>query len=367
MFPQDRKILEDIAITRNLAPRTIVTYEQVIKRYTNFNEMPLEDLLAEAEQEEEQGIRWKKRTLRTRLINFRKYLYSDYMDSTARLNFSKILTIYKHYEIEVYKLPPVSKKRADTNFIYFDDLPTKEVINKALSVARPMHQRIILFQVSTGCSTIDTITITIQELLDSVKDYYKGNDVYEMISQLKDDGDVVPCFRLKRKKTGKVYYTFCTNECFKSICMYLLTRKNLENDDRLFPITQLHMMKWFREVNDLLGLGTIEGNGFVKFRSHMLRKYHASALYNDGMSLDTVNALQGKSKNKTDSSYFMEDPRKLKREYVKHMKVLVINQTVTFSDDEVLFDELKSRISKLEKLLSESMSGDELDMVDKFF
>lgn len=367
MFPQDVEILEDLVLTRNLSEQSEKIYEQVIKRYTEYYNTPLKELLSEAETEEEQGIRWKKRKLRTRLLEFRNHLYNNYMDSTAKMNFSKILTIYKHYEIEVYKLPPVSQKQSSKTLVYFDDLPTKDIIRKALDVARPIHKRIILFQISTGCGMAEILNLKIQDLLDSVKEYYTGNDVYEMIGLLMNRDDVIPCFRLRRQKTGKIYYTFCTNECFKSLCMYLLTRKSLRASDRVFKITQLHLMQLFREVNDLLGLGTVNENGYVRFRSHMLRKFHASALYNDGMRMETVNDLQGKSKNKTDSSYFLEDPRKLKDEYVKHMGVLVISSDFSGSDGVDDLVELKSRILKLEKLLNDSMGTGELDLMDKFF
>ena len=60
----------------------------------------------------------------------------------------------------------------------------------------------------------------------------------------------------------------------------------------------------------------------------MLRKFHASALYNDGMSLDKVNDLQGKAKNKTDQSYFMTNPEDLKFEYIKHLPAVTINKEV---------------------------------------
>ena len=60
----------------------------------------------------------------------------------------------------------------------------------------------------------------------------------------------------------------------------------------------------------------------------MLRTFHASALYNDGMSIDKVNDLQGKAKNKTDSAYFMTNPEDLKYEYIKHLPAVTINQDV---------------------------------------
>lgn len=46
------------------------------------------------------------------------------------------------------------------------------------------------------------------------------------------------------------------------------------------------------------------------------------------MSLDKVNDLQGKAKNKTDASYFMTNPEDLKYEYIKHLPAVTINQEV---------------------------------------
>ena len=60
----------------------------------------------------------------------------------------------------------------------------------------------------------------------------------------------------------------------------------------------------------------------------MLRKFHASALYNDGMTRDNVNDLQGKAKNKTDDAYFMTNPEDLKYEYIKHLPAVTINKEV---------------------------------------
>ena len=60
----------------------------------------------------------------------------------------------------------------------------------------------------------------------------------------------------------------------------------------------------------------------------MLRKFHASALYNDGMSIDKVNDLQGKSKTLTDQSYFMVNPEDLKQEYINHLPALLMSVDV---------------------------------------
>ena len=60
----------------------------------------------------------------------------------------------------------------------------------------------------------------------------------------------------------------------------------------------------------------------------MLRKYHATALYNDGLALDKINDLQGKTKNKTDSVYFMTNPEDLKLEYIEHLPALTMSKDV---------------------------------------
>jgi SMC interacting uncharacterized protein involved in chromosome segregation len=119
-------------------------------------------------------------------------------------------------------------------------------------------------------------------------------------------------------------------------------------------------------MNGKLGLGKV--GSYNRFRSHMLRKFHASALYNDGMSLDNVNDLQGKAKNKTDASYFMTNPEDLKNDYIEHMHAVTLNKEVeklSIKSPEFIqienenkelrseLDEIKSDIDSLQKVKSE--------------
>ena len=86
------------------------------------------------------------------------------------------------------------------------------------------------------------------------------------------------------------------------------------------------MVQSFEMINDTLGLGRV--GRYRRFQSHMLRKFHASALYNDGMSIDKVNDLQGKAKNKIYAAYFMTNPDDLKFEYIQHLPAVTINTDV---------------------------------------
>ena len=56
----------------------------------------------------------------------------------------------------------------------------------------------------------------------------------------------------------------------------------------------------------------------------MFRKYNASTLFNNGMDMADVDCLQGRGKDSTHSSYFMEDPNLLKQKYKQYVGVLTI-------------------------------------------
>ena len=68
MKMEDKLILDEICLTRNLSSVTKKNYKQSIINYKQSQGLTLKQLLNEAEQEEEDGIRLKNRTLKKRLI-----------------------------------------------------------------------------------------------------------------------------------------------------------------------------------------------------------------------------------------------------------------------------------------------------------
>ena len=148
-----------------------------------------------------------------------------------------------------------------------------------------------------------------------------------IIDIISENDNIVPTFNILRKKTNKYYTTYCSPEAVKAINTYLLSRTDrLTKNSPLFKISGPYLLSSFQKINDELGLGRVGEYG--RFRSHMLRKFHASALYNDGMNMDNVNDLQGKAKNKTDQAYFMINPKDLKYEYIQHLPAVTINTDV---------------------------------------
>ena len=67
----NEQLLEEIHIVKNHSDCTKLVYKQAVGKYTAFCEKSMEELLEEAEDEEDKGVRWKKRTLKRRLLSFR--------------------------------------------------------------------------------------------------------------------------------------------------------------------------------------------------------------------------------------------------------------------------------------------------------
>ena len=352
----DNEIIEYYAQSRNLKFETKRNYAIYLRHYTEYFEMSLKDLLDEAEYEEETGVRWKHRTLKKRLIEYRTHLYNTYAPATAKSRFAKIQAFYRHFDIEIHPLPPFNTKNLEKQApTKFTDLPDKEIIRAAVDIATPVQKCLILFMSSSGCGRAETLNLTIQDYIEATQEYHQGGDIKEIIESIDKIEDVVPTFNILRVKTNKYYTAFCSPEAVTMINTYLLTRNNLHLSDPLFKINECYFIEAFENINNRLGLGKV--GYYIRFRSHMLRKYHASTLMNDGMSKDLVNTLQGKSQSLTDESYFFTDTDSLKMEYVKHLPSLMISKEiehVTVKSKEFL--ELENRHRELQSTVDAQKS-----------
>ena len=321
------KLLEEIHLAKNHSTSTRNVYLVAAEKYCTYFEMTLQELLLEAEKEEDAQIKWKHRTLKRRLIEYRHFLMENYLRNTVDIYFRVVLSIYNYFEIEIGKLPGVDHRSFNNPTpITFKDLPDKDVIRAALEISNPVMKALILFMSSSGCARTETLNLSVQDYIDSVQEYVKTNDLKEIIEKTNEIEDIIPTFNILRVKTKKYYTTYCSPEAVHAINNHLLSRSNLKPESPLFKIHPMYLMHKFKEINEELGLGKV--GKYHRFRSHMLRKFHASALYNDGMSIDKVNDLQGKSKTLTDQSYFMVNPEDLKQEYINHLPALMMTVDV---------------------------------------
>lgn len=321
----DEKLLKEFVETRNLSLRTYYGYKDTLNKYVEFNNESFSNLLLEADLEEENRIRWKNRKIKERLINFRLFLYDNFMYNTAKIHFQKILTLYRHFEIEIHNLPKISNKSSKDYVIVFDDLPTKEIIRDALKISNDVMRALILFIISSGCGRRESLNLTIFDFIEATYEYHGEKDIEKALLVLKGMDNVVPTFKIMRQKTNKFYFTFCSPEATTEIVNYLLNNRKLNGEDKLFKINLDYLNTNFNNINNKLKLEKV--GKYRRFRCHMLRKFHASSLYNskNGLSLEEIDSLQGRSKDKTHSSYFMENPNILKEKYINSLDAIKIN------------------------------------------
>ena len=357
MYNEDQQILQEIQITKNLRDTTIATYRQALKTYTKYNKESMANLIREAEEEEEKGVRWKHRTLRRRLINYRAHLLDKYeYTGTMRTYLTKILAIYRYYEIELQPLPPISTRNKKNRTINYDDLPDKVVIRRSLNAADSQLRAIILFMASSGTARMETTNLTIQDFIQATSEYHNKNSIDEVLRELDPTCDIVPTWRVHRQKTNKEYYTFSTPESTRAIIDYLTTtERRLSPEARLFNIGHKYLTTKFALLNDRLGLGKVGHDR--RLRPHMLRKYHASQLSQGehGLSIEEIDSLQGRVKNSTHRAYFLDNPEDLKRKYTRNMGSLCILEEEHDESTELLelqrrYDELQADIKGAARL-----------------
>ena len=322
------KTIELFLTERGVAKSTQKGYFASVQVYEELNQLTLDELIQEAEAEEEKGIRWKHRTLKKRLINFRHHLMNTLKESSAKQYFHKIISIYHHFEIDIGKLPYFKSNSTNkSHIISFEDLPTRDEILQGYYAANNTLKTIILLASSSGMSRIDMLNLTIGDFLTSCDEYI--TDKSTILSQLQDlmgRDDLVPTFRMLRQKTSKPYITFCSPEAATHILHLILENYTSETswDDLIFNCKPNTVNAWFQKVNNALKLGKV--GEYSKLRCHMLRKYQASTLINakNGFTIEEVDTLQGRSKDMTHRSYFVEREASLKEKYIHCLDELAI-------------------------------------------
>ena len=311
---------------KNIKESTMEGYTSAIRKYERFHNKNIEDLLAEAKSEETLPL--NKRKIKRQLISFRKYLIaSDLSSRSAKTYFSKIKTFYRFHDIEIPYIPNV-KYNPDYQTNY-NDLPTREHIKKAVEISEVGLQAMILFMASSGTAKAETLSLTVKDFIKATDSYHNSGSIAEVLDAL-ENKCVIPAFYLKRIKTDKYYYTFCTPEAAAYIIKYLKSRPNLKKSSKLFNYSSSAVTAKFREINDSNNWGFRGRYRF--FRPHALRKFHAS---NISLSPDSVDELQGRGKSEVHDAYIKTRPEELEKKYRSKMcNVEILKSKETHKDDE---------------------------------
>lgn len=315
------RLFQKFCKERNVRKSTKKGYESALKNYTRYHNQTIEELIKEAQEDEKNKIPLKDRKIKNRLLKYRtNLLTSNCSPNTVKTYFTRIKTFYSHFEIEIPKLPDAKyDKLYETNYL---DLPTKKDIEKVLDLVTIDLRSIILFMSSSGTAKAETLSITVEQFINGTRDYHNGGSIKQILETLSKKKNIVPTFYLRRIKTDKYYYTFCSPEAASEIVRYLQIRSDLKLNDPLFDFTPSTLLTRFQEINDQLGWG-FKGR-YRYFRSHTLRKFHAS---NIGLSAEYIDSLQGRSKNEIHETYIKTNPDRLKDIYKSAMhNVMIYNK-----------------------------------------
>lgn len=348
------EVIERIARERNISEKSKKNYYCAVKQYEDFCGLGIHELLMEADNEEEQGVRWKHRKLKERLTGFRAMLSQEYSQNAQKSYFTVIKTIYRHEEIEIHDLPSFVNKQGISKEITFGDLITKQQLFTAYENADNITKALLLFMSSSGVSRTDTANITINQFISACDEYItENNSLNEIIDELYHQ-DVIPTFYLQRQKTKKHFYTFCTPESTHAILNYLSSRENLSLEDKLFDLHPITINRKFAKLNDVLGFGG--AGSYRKLVPHMLRKFQASILTNCEHHLTEaeVDVIQGRSKDTVHKTYFKNDPKFLKEKYMKCIRDLSIISEDKFNSNDMMVENamLKNKIDEQDNKLN---------------
>ena len=333
---KSQKMLDKMMKERNVRASTAKGYLSTIKMYTEFNQMQLYDLIDEALKEQDAHIPLRESKLKQRLLDYRNYLMNiqDMSSQTVKTYFSKMLTVYRHFECEIPIIPMAQYKHEYVTT--YSDLPTVQHLRQALEVSPVDLRAAICFQASSGSAKAEALQLTVRQFFQGVQEYHdlsfsEDEETLEKILEvlehkLAEYELIVPTFYLERIKTKKFYYTFCSPEACKWIVMDLKNRIGKTNvqeflNSQLFDFSPSLLLTRYQEINDYFKWGN-KGK-FRFFRSHVLRKWNAS---NIQMTSEDIDNIQGRAKDVVHEAYIKVKPERLKKTYMEHMWRVCIDE-----------------------------------------
>lgn len=346
-----QETLEEMKLIYNWSTSTHTLYKTALNNYITFQETTFQDLINEAETEENTINKISKRSIQKRLIKYRLYLQQKLTPNTVISYTSAVMKVYKYLDVETPELPPVRKIKTET----FDDIPTKDEIKKAiLNSSRTKMKAIISFIASSGLRRSDVAAITIKDFLNATSEYYKNSaDLLDILNQLEHQDMIIPTWKIRSIKTSINHITFSSDESTKFIIQMLKERfmkKDINLDDRLFDVNAETITHNFHTINTKLDMGWKTTRRH--FHPHSLRKYFATTLTsNDVPYLDTQ-FLLGHSLSDVDSSYYFINSEKLKSKYIFIIKYLTFTQELDYI---AMSDADKRELEELKQFKLESM------------
>lgn len=357
---QEDKYFKLFLRSRNLRQSTQNLYKQTLKRYCEFTRKTPTQLINEAEKEEKERLRMRERQIKLDLLDYTEYMNSqNFSPLYIKKTMTEIRTFYREFEIELPKTVPI--RNDEQILITTDNMMNKDHIKKALGFANLKYKAIILLMSSSGMGAAEVTHLTIGDFLKSLeiggKELISIGELDTLLTK-KSEYELIPTWKIKRYKTRMPYFTFSSPESTRAILNYLHQREYQNTypqsrEELLFmnyDRGEFHVIKnnilgtEFRRLNIKCGFGKQGRLSF--FRSHNLRKFFATTLQKNGLQQIITDWLLGHKLNPVTGAYFKPDILAVKKEYMKALPDLSLENTeikdIHSREYEDILDRLKS-------------------------
>jgi len=338
---EDLQRIDLWVLNKDLEDSTLKTYLQCLKYYCNLINLSPDELIKEADSEEEKGIKLRDRRINFYFLKFKKQLKNDNKaESTINLYIIAVKSFYDALDIQ---LPKIKTSQGDIGLEKnYGKLISREELVEFVNAAAPREKALIYLMALSGMAQAEARNLTLRKFMDAAgeaikKDIRTINDLFDLKDELKN---AVITLHITRKKVNYRYITFIPPEATKYIIMYLKERVfgsnkkiHIKNyDSSLFvknngkPIDRDVIVTNFRRIG--LQAGFKKNDGAYSFwRAHGMRKYFISTIMNKLGDKVLADFLAGHKISNVDRAYWYMDPEDLKKRYMKALPYLSIDKT----------------------------------------
>ena len=344
---------------------TIIQYERRIRSYCNFTEKTVTELVDEAVEEQDNGVKYSDRKVNKYLKDFiDKFTKEIKSENTIKSFYDTIKALYHVNDIELQKIEFTFNKDVEN---HFEELPTKEHIRKAVKYCNLRDKAIILLQFSSGLGPAEVRNLTYGQFYIAIKEYitYNKDEIFnieKIYDQIKNKYDIIGIWDSKRVVTDFDYLTFNSSESNKAIIDYLLERNNKKPitsfNEPLFvangnKIGEHALSAIYRRINKKACLGLRkEKRKFLT--SNIPRKMFRTALLECDVEYLAIELMLGNKIDEIKYAYYKNSPQLLKKEYLKGLKKISLEEIEIVTTDRYDNVILELKIEKEERIKLEN-------------
>jgi integrase len=331
----------ELCQNRELKDGTIKLYEISLQKYSEFVGKTLTELIEEAEDEEDENIRYRRRKINKYLSSFKSQLDGqDLTSSYKTLVMSKVKAFYNEYDIQLPRKKFRKKSLVSNHQTNINDLPTIDDIKRFMDYCNETYKLYVSLAISSGMGASELCSLTFGHLYKALQIELHPNTMPELIQILKGKKNEIPMWNLTRIKTGNDYFTFSSPESISFMIKYLdklyrkfgdtytpkaedtLLRSTMYKDRGIKPYNVFAIFELINKSNNLPKNGKK-----YQITSHVFRKFFATTLERNKIPHLTTRWLMGHTIDSTTSAYFRADPESLKEDYLDVVNELSVDNT----------------------------------------